>query len=225
MRTRSVLCAVAACLLPALALAQAQGTLEERLRAQLRTLNGQNQQLQADKASAQAAQRAAEGERDAARKALAVLQDELDASRQRAQGLAARQRQVEAAAAAQAREAQGQRDSAQQAAREQRQQLAAAAQEQTRLAETLHGQEARLARCNAMNARLQATAKEILAAYERIDVLDALAYRQPFAASARVKLERQVQDFGDRLHEDRFDPRAEVPAARPAPDQDKGTQR
>lgn len=199
---------LALCGLHVAAHAQSQGTLEERLRTQLRTLNAQNQQMSAERATLQASLRTAEGERDAARKELAGMKDELESSKQRAQGLAARQHQVEASAAAQTRQAEAKRDEQQQAARTLQQQLAGMTQERGRTADALRERDAQLQRCSAMNTDLQATAKEILDAYERFDVADAVSFRQPFAAKARVKLESQAQAYGDKLYDNKFDPRA-----------------
>ena len=209
-------CAVL-CAIPVAALAQAQGSLEDRLRTQLRTLNAQNQQLQAEKSTMHAALRGAEADRDAARKELAGLRGDLDAARQRAQGLAARQRQVEEGAAAQARAADEKREASQQAARTLQQQLTATTQERGKLADALRERDAQLQACGTRNANLLATGKEILAAYERFDIADAVALRQPLAAGMRVRLENAAQDYGDRLHENRFDPRAAtgVPASPP----------
>lgn len=199
-----------ACLLPATVAAQNQGTIEERLRAQLRTLNAQNQQLQAEKSSMQTALRNAEGERDVARKDLLAVQGDLEASRQRAQGLAARQRQVEESAAAQARQAEGKREASEQTARGLQQQLSTSTRDKEKLTQTLQNRETQLQSCGAMNTRLVATGKEILRAYEQFDVVDAIAYRQPFAAGMRVRLENEAQSYGDKLHENQFDPRAAV---------------
>ena len=207
-RTRFAAWGAAISLLPVVALAQNQGSLEERLRTQLRTLNAQNQQLQAEKASVQSALRTAESERDAARKELAATQGELDTSRQRSQGLAARQRKVEEAAAAQARQADEKREASQQLARTLEQQLATTTQERAKLADGLRERDAHLQSCSAMNARLLATGREILDVYEHFDVADALGYHQPFAGGMRVRLENEAQAFGDKLYENKFDPRA-----------------
>lgn len=52
-------------------------------------------------------------------------------------------------------------------------------------------------------------AKEILSAYEKIDVAEVVKIRQPFAGSARVKFEELAQGFGDDLYQTQFDaPRA-----------------
>ena len=57
--------------------------------------------------------------------------------------------------------------------------------------------------------------QEVIAAYENIEAGDVFASRQPFAAKARVKLENAAQSFGDRLYEQRFDPRAGQASASP----------
>lgn len=201
-----------ACLLPSWAAAQSQGTLEERLRTQLRTLSAQNQQLQAEKSSMQTALRTAEGERDSARKDLSAVQGDLEASRQRTQALAARQRHVEESAAAQTRQAEDKRETSEQAARSLQQQLNTTTRDKESLTQTLHERDAQLKSCGAMNVRLVAIGKEILRAYEQFDVVDAIAYRQPFAAGMRIRLETEAQSYGDKLHENQFDPRAAATA-------------
>jgi colicin import membrane protein len=50
--------------------------------------------------------------------------------------------------------------------------------------------------------------QEVISAYESIDMSDVVSSRQPFAAKSRVKLETAAQSFGDRLYEQRFDPRS-----------------
>jgi len=48
-------------------------------------------------------------------------------------------------------------------------------------------------------------AKEILTAYEKIDVSDVMKIRQPFAGSARVRFEELAQGLGDDLYKTQFD--------------------
>ena len=57
--------------------------------------------------------------------------------------------------------------------------------------------------------------QEVIAAYENLDMGDVLSSRQPFAAKARVKLETAAQAFGDKLYDQRFDPRANQATANP----------
>ncbi|MNY16222.1 hypothetical protein D3C86_1494770 [compost metagenome] len=48
-------------------------------------------------------------------------------------------------------------------------------------------------------------AKDILTAYEKIDVAEVMKIRQPFAGTARVKFEELAQGFGDELYKTQFD--------------------
>jgi hypothetical protein len=41
-----------------------------------------------------------------------------------------------------------------------------------------------------------------------MDMGTMMSARQPFAASARVKLDNAAQAYGDRMYEQRYDPRA-----------------
>jgi hypothetical protein len=69
--------------------------------------------------------------------------------------------------------------------------------------------------CTARNIQMYRVGQEVIAAYENLDVGDVLASRQPFAAKSRVKLETAAQSFGDRLYDQRFDPRAGQASASP----------
>ena len=63
--------------------------------------------------------------------------------------------------------------------------------------------------CSVKNQQMYGVAKEILAAYEKIDVAQVMKIRQPFAGGARVKFEELAQGFGDELYKTQFDaPRA-----------------
>ena len=56
-----------------------------------------------------------------------------------------------------------------------------------------------------------------LDAYENVGIGTVIASRQPFAAKARVKYEQIAQEYGDKLYEGKFDPRAAAAARRRAP--------
>jgi hypothetical protein len=56
------------------------------------------------------------------------------------------------------------------------------------------------------NAELFRIGSEILRRYERFGIGDALAAREPFVGIARVKLENQVQDYQDKLLDQKIKP-------------------
>ena len=65
------------------------------------------------------------------------------------------------------------------------------------------------------NAELFRIGSEILRRYERFGIGDALAAREPFVGIARVKLENQVQDYQDKLLDQKIKPGQ--PPSSPAP--------
>lgn len=185
----------------ALALAQtaAGQSLEEQLRTQLRDTRSQLQELQGQQASWQAQKASLATERDQARKALEQAQAEV--ARLRASAGDGKALAVERGARQQAEAAlqQARKESADAVAklREQQSQGGAA---QAQLAEARQA----LGTCSARNLKLYEVGQEILNAYVHMDMGDVLGARQPFAASARVKLENAAQAYGDRLYEQRF---------------------
>ena len=62
----------------------------------------------------------------------------------------------------------------------------------------------------AKNEQLYKVGQEILDAYVHMDMGTMMSARQPFAASARVKLDNAAQAYGDRMYDQRF-----VPAKQP----------
>jgi hypothetical protein len=70
------------------------------------------------------------------------------------------------------------------------------------------------------NAELFRIGSEILRRYERFGIGDALAAREPFVGIARVKLENQVQDYQDKLLDQKIkpgQPPSSPPPSSPAP--------
>jgi len=174
-------------------------TLEEQLRSQLRDARSQLQDLQNDQASWQAQKASAESERDQARKALEQAQAEL--ARLRAAG-------GDGKAVAAERGARQQAEAALQQARKDNADATAKLKEQQGRDGAAQAQldEARqaLGTCSARNQKLYEVGQEILDAYVHIDMGSVIGARQPFAASARVKLENAAQAYGDRLYEQRY---------------------
>lgn len=198
--------------------AQQAQSMEERLRAQLRITTSQLQQAQNELAALKAGQ----GPAAAPAKAdeLAAMKEEL--SRAKAQLAAEREsrqkarddsvqlkEQAEAAlekAGAQVAQYRNAYDELLKMAR-------ASEAERQRLASETSTQRTAIGQCEAKNAQLYAVGKEILQAYETMDVGTVLSARQPFAGAARVRLDEAAQQFGDKLYEGRFDARGTASAA------------
>ena len=185
------------------ALILAQGvcaqSLEEQLRAQLRDARSQLQDLQGQQASWQAQKAGIEGERDQARKALEQAQAEV--ARLRAAGGNGREVAAERSARQQAEAA------LQQARKEHADTTARLKEQQSRdgaFQAQLDEAKQSLVTCGARNQKLYEVGQEILDAYVHMDLGALLGARQPFAASARVKLENAAQAYGDRLYEQRY---------------------
>lgn len=206
----------AASLAPCAALAQ-QPSMEERLRTQLRATTTQLQQAQAQLAQLQAGGGANAPASDASKKELADLRAQLDAER-------ARTRQLSEGSTAAHREAQTVADKANtqitqlRAAYDELLRRARASEaERQKLATASTAQQNAMQQCEAKNAKLYAVGQEVLTAYESMDVSTVIAARQPFATKSRVKYEQIAQEYGDKLYDGRFDPRAvTAPAAVPA---------
>lgn len=203
----------AAALAPCIASAQ-QPSMEERLRAQLRATTTQLQQAQAQLAQLQAGGGSNAPTSDASKKELAELRAQLDAERARA-------RQLSEGSAAAHREAQTVADKANtqitqlRAAYDELLRRARASEvERQKLAAASTTQQNALQQCEAKNAKLYAVGQEVLKAYESMDMTTVIAARQPFATKSRVKYEQIAQEYGDKLYDGRFDPRA---ATAPAP--------
>ncbi|WP_130620417.1 hypothetical protein [Dyella amyloliquefaciens] len=181
--------------------------LEEQLRSQLRDARSQLQDLQNEQASWQAQKASAETERDQARKALEQSQAELARYKSGAAGDgAALKNERDARQRAEASLQQDRAATAQNAARLQEQQG-----RNTALATQLESTRKELSTCTARNEALYKVGNEVVDAYAHMDMGTVMASRQPFAASARVKLEDAAQGYGDRLYEQRYRPAAEVP--------------
>lgn len=179
-------------------------TLEEQLRSQLADARSQLQDLQGQQAQWQAEKAKLEQERDAARKALDDAKAEFGKSR------ASSTQDTAALSAERATREQAQAD-----AERMRQEVVRAntkehAQEQrgTDLSTQLGQVQSQVVTCTAKNQELYKIGNEILDAYSHMSVGKVIASREPFAASERVKLDNAAQAYGDRLYQQRYDPRA-----------------
>lgn len=174
-------------------------SLEEQLRTQLRDARSQLQELQGQQASWQAQKAGLEGERDQARKALEQAQTEVARLRAAAGDGKAVAAERNARQQAEASLQQARKESADAAAKLKEQQSRdSAAQAQLAEAQQVLGT------CSARNQKLYEVGQEILDAYVHMDMGTLIGARQPFAASARVKLENAAQAYGDKLYEQRY---------------------
>lgn len=186
-------------------------SLESRIRDQLREARTQLQDLQAQQSQWAAEKAALEKERDEAKQAAEAAR----AGAKNATGLSpeanraiAAERQKREAAEAELQRGKADAGSAAVA-------LRTAEAERTRLAKALDAAKGQVDACTARNVQMYRVGQEVISAYENIDMADVVASRQPFAAKARAKLENAAQSFGDRLYEQRFDPRAGQASATP----------
>jgi colicin import membrane protein len=195
---------IALVLLAALPAAQAQtASLESRMRDQLRETRSQLQELQAQQSTWAAEKAALEKERDAAKQeaeAAHATKAAPTVSPETTRELAAERQRREAAEASLQR---GKSDADAQALA-----LRTAEAERARLAKELDLSHSQVDACTARNVQMYQVGKEVITAYENIDTSDIVSSRQPFAAKSRVKLENAAQSFGDKLYDQRFDPRA-----------------
>lgn len=199
--------------------AQPAQSMEERLRAQLRNTTAQLQQAQNELAALKAGQSGPAGapagkdSPDALRKALEAAQAQLASEKQARERLEQGSRASQSQAQAIADKANAQIAQYRNAYEELLKLARNAEAERKRLGEESGAQRSALALCEAKNAKLYAVGQEILDAYENVGIGTVIASRQPFAAKARVKYEQIAQEYGDKLYEGKFDPRAAAAAA------------
>lgn len=193
--------------------AHAADSLEDRLRAQLRSTTEQLQALQTQQAQVNAAKTSAESQRDAALADAKKLRDDLAKATGQVTQLAEQQDKVEAAARGQVAEAGAQLGKYKQAYDELLKLARAKEAERAAVQTSLGQRDAQLAMCTDKNKQLYAAGKEILTAYEGLGSGDLFKIRQPFSESARVKFDQSAQDYGDKLYNGQYDPRMPVPGA------------
>jgi chromosome segregation ATPase len=177
-------------------------SLESRMRDQLRETRTQLQELQAQQSQWAVEKAALEKERDDAKKEAETARTAKASSAvspEASRALAAERQRREAAEASLQR---GKADMDSSAVA-----LRTAEAERARLAKELDAAKGKVDACTARNVQMYRVGQEVIAAYENIDLGDIVGSRQPFAAKSRVKLEAAAQSFGDRLYEQRFDPR------------------
>lgn len=179
-------------------------TLEEQLRSQLADTRSQLQDLQSQQAQWQAEKTKLEQERDASRKELEAAKAELSKNHaMSAQDTSALSSERTAREQAEAQAQQLQKTVADANAKEHTQE-----EHNTDLTTQLTQSQAQVGTCTAKNQQLYKIGNEILDAYSHMTLGSMVASREPFAASERVKLDNAAQAYGDRLYEQRYDPRA-----------------
>ncbi|MCF5701319.1 DNA repair protein [Pseudomonas sp. R84] len=184
--------------------AHAEG-MEERLRTQLRSTTQQLQALQSQQAQASAAQLAAQNEAKAAQAQIKQLTAELAKAKGVAEQLAGQQQSLHSQAQAQVAASAEQTGKFKKAYDELLVMARAKEAERSKLQAQLAERDTQVQQCSVKNQQMYGVAKQILTAYENIDVAEVMKIRQPFAGSARVKFDELAQGFGDELYKTQFD--------------------
>jgi chromosome segregation ATPase len=184
--------------------AHAEG-MEERLRTQLRSTTQQLQALQSQQAQASAAQLAAQNEAKAAQAQIKQLSAELAKAKGVADQLAGQQQSLHSQAQAQVAASAEQTGKFKKAYDELLVMARAKEAERSKLQAQLAERDTQVQQCSVKNQQMYGVAKQILTAYENIDVAEVMKIRQPFAGSARVKFDELAQGFGDDLYKTQFD--------------------
>ncbi|QXE09880.1 MULTISPECIES: hypothetical protein [Pseudomonas] len=184
--------------------AHAEG-MEERLRTQLRSTTQQLQTLQSQQAQASAAQLAAQNEAKAAQAQIKQLTAELAKAKGLAEQLAGQQQNLHNQAQAQVAASSEQVGKFKKAYDELLVMARAKEAERSKLQAQLAERDTQVQQCSVKNQQMYGVAKQILSAYENIDVAEVMKIRQPFAGSARVKFDELAQGFGDELYKTQFD--------------------
>ncbi|PCR94546.1 DNA repair protein [Pseudomonas fluorescens] len=184
--------------------ASAEG-MEERLRTQLRSTTQQLQTLQSQQAQASAAQLAAQNEAKAAQAQIKQLTAELAKAKGVAEQLAGQQQSLHSQAQAQVAASNEQTGKFKKAYDELLVMARAKEAERSKLQAQLTERDTQVQQCSVKNQQMYGVAKQILTAYENIDVAEVMKIRQPFAGSARVKFDELAQGFGDELYKTQFD--------------------
>ncbi|MHA3737906.1 DNA repair protein [Pseudomonas sp. Eth.TT006] len=196
-------------LLLGLSLVIAQGAsaegMEERLRTQLRSTTQQLQALQSQQAQASAAQLAAQNEAKVAQAQIKQLSAELAKAKGLAEQLADQQQNLHSQAQAQVAASNEQVGKFKKAYDELLVMARAKEAERAKLQAQLTERDTQVQQCSVKNQQMYGVAKQILTAYENIDVAEVMKIRQPFAGSARVKFDELAQGFGDELYKTQFD--------------------
>ena len=179
--------------------------MEERLRTQLRSTTQQLQALQSQQAQASAAQLAAQNEAKAAQAQIKQLTAELAKAKGLAEQLAGQQQSLHSQAQAQVAASAEQTGKFKKAYDDLLVLARGKEAERAKLQAQLAERDTQVQQCSVKNQQMYGVAKQILTAYENIDVAEVMKIRQPFAGSARVKFDELAQGFGDELYKTQFD--------------------
>ncbi|WP_311880865.1 MULTISPECIES: DNA repair protein [unclassified Pseudomonas] len=179
--------------------------MEERLRTQLRSTTQQLQALQSQQAQASAAQLAAQNDAKVAQAQIKQLSAELAKAKGVAEQLAGQQQSLHSQAQAQVAASAEQTGKFKKAYDELLVMARAKEAERSKLQAQLAERDTQVQQCSVKNQQMYGVAKQILTAYENIDVAEVMKIRQPFAGSARVKFDELAQGFGDDLYKTQFD--------------------
>lgn len=163
------------------------------------------QALQSEQAQASAARIAAEAQAKQAQAQIKQLTAELEKARGAAEQLAGQQQSLHSQAQAQVAASNEQIGKFKKAYDELLVLAKGKETERARLQAQLSERDTQVQQCSAKNQQMYGVARQLLAAYEKIDVAEVMSIRQPFASSARVKFEELAQGFGDELYLNRFD--------------------
>jgi chromosome segregation ATPase len=184
----------------------AEGAGDARLREALRNAMLQLRAAEAEKATLQSAQAALADEKKALNDKFEALRKQTVADR------AATDKSIsdlKTQLAAQTTEIAAMKESAEKWEALQKQAAALAdskEKDRAKLAADIVVLERKVADREAKNLALFKTANEILTRYEKFSLGEALSAREPFVGSTRAKLENLVQDFQDKLSENRVKP-------------------
>jgi chromosome segregation ATPase len=171
----------------------------------LRSTTQQLQALQSEQAQGTAARQAAQTELSAAQAQIKQLTAELAKARSQSEQLGAQQDAVRSSAQAQIAASTEQVGKFKQAYEELLGRARGIEAARATLQASLTSRDSEVQQCVAKNQEMYGIAKEILTAYENIEVSDVLKIRQPFASGARVKFEELAQRYGDALYQTQFD--------------------
>lgn len=190
-------------------------SMEERLRAQLRSTTQQLQAVQSEQARVRAEQAALVSQRDAALAQVKQLTGERDQARQRAEQLDSSHAGLREQASQQVAASQAQVGKFRQAYDELLTLSRSRDAERQQLQVSLQQREQALTSCTSKNQDMYVLAKDILGAYESIGFAETLRIRQPFASEARVKFEELAQRYGDDLYKTQVDGQPAVTQIQP----------
>jgi len=195
--------------LGAMAPAAAQ-SIEDKLRTQLRSTTEQLRSLQDTQSQLQADKTTAEQQRDKALADLKQSQADVVAAKGKSGAEVAAERSLAAEKSSHAQDTQ--QLAKYKSAYEELLALSRSRDAERTQAQTeVKARDAQLQNCEAKNAQLYQVGHDILDAYEHVGLGTFLRSREPVAQGARVKYDQIAQDYGDKLYNGKFDPRAISP--------------